>query len=446
MIPGKTAYDALPVWAQTFAVNLVSLRTFRLKYGAFFHESLRRLEQNERASLDRLLDEQQAAVRRMLEYASRHVPYYRRQGLPPDDLSAWPLLEKSAVAARLEEFLSDEYSPGALLTLKTSGTTGTPLTVRISRDYHQMEMAFRWRHRAWGGVPYLSRGAYVSGHPVVPARQSHPPFWRADHVEKRLLCSSYHFTPQNLASYIKALTDFRPDFVHGYPSSLYLLARHVQDNGIDALRPRAVFTASETLLDFQREAIRQAFGAPVFNWYGNTEMTCNIVQCAAGGLHYRTDYGLLDLLDDGTMVCTGLNNRAMPLIRYRVGDAATPRKGPCACGCAFPLVERIEGRVEDYVRTPEGRIVGRLDHLFKDATRVREAQIVQSRPDEVVIRVVRNPGYSPHDEQRIRAEARLRLGDSIRVRFEYVERIDRTAGGKFRFVVSHLPCSTSTSP
>lgn len=438
MIPGKALYDRLPIWAQTVAVNGVSARESRRKYGAFFHQSLIRLERNEQASLDQLLYEQQVAVRTMLEYACRHVPYYRRHGFPPDDLSAWPILEKQTVVANPRDFLSDEYSPRDLLSLKTSGTTGTPLTVFVTPEYHQLEMAFRWRHKAWGGVPYLSRGAYVSGHPVVPPGQKIPPFWRVDRVEKRLLCSSYHFTPQHLASYIEALADFRPEFVHGYPSSLYLLARYIQNHRTPEVRSGAVFTASETLLDFQREIIGKAFRAPTFNWYGNTEMTCNIVQCAAGGLHYRTDYGWLEVLDDGAMVCTGLNNRAMPLIRYRVGDAATLRKGSCGCGRAFPLVERIEGRMEDYVRTPDDRIVGRLDHLFKDAQHVREAQIIQKRLTEVVIRIIRDRGYSQHDERVIEAEARLRMGESIDVRFEYVENIERSASGKFRFVVSDL--------
>jgi phenylacetate-CoA ligase len=300
-------------------------------------------------------------------------------------------------------------------------------------------MAFRWRHKAWGGVPFLSSGAYVSGHPVVPIDQKQPPFWRVDRVEKRLLCSSYHLAPQNLAHYIEALAKFSPDFVHGYPSSLYVLARHMIAHPAQEVRPRAVFTASETLLEFQRAAIEQAFGAKVFNWYGNSEMTCNIVQCAAGSLHYRTDYGVLELLDDGTMVCTGLNNRAMPLIRYRVGDRATARDGACPCGCAFPLIERIEGRIEDYVRTPDGRYVGRLDHLFKDVHHVREAQIVQEQLDQITLRVVRADDYSPQDERTILAEAQQRLGGAVQVRFEYVDAIERTAAGKFRFIISLLP-------
>jgi phenylacetate-CoA ligase len=253
------------------------------------------------------------------------------------------------------------------------------------------------------------------------------------------LCSSYHLAPQNLPAYVEALTKFAPDFVHGYPSSLYVLAQYMIEENVEKVRPRAVFTASETLLDFQRMAIEAAFGAKAFNWYGNTEMTCNIIQCAAGSLHYRTDYGVLELLEDGTMICTGLNNLAMPMIRYRVGDVAVARDGVCACGCAFPLMERIEGRIEDYVRTPDGRFVGRLDHLFKDVHHVREAQIVQTRPDELVLRLVKADGFSSKDEQIILKEARMRLGDAMAIRFEFVDRIERTAAGKFRFIVSQLP-------
>ncbi len=438
MVAGKTFYDRLPLWAQTAAVNAVSLTNYRRRYGARFHRFLAQLEANENKSRDQLLTEQQQAVQRLLEYAVRHVPYYRERNLPPDRLQDWPILDKQAVAAAPEKFLSDEFSRGDLLTLQTSGTTGTPLTVRFTTECQELEMAFRWRHRAWGGVPFLSRGAYLSGHPIVPADQAAPPFWRVDTVERRLLCSSYHFSPQNMPQYVEALTRFAPDFIHGYPSSLYLLARHMLEHNLRSLRPRAVFTASETLLEFQREAIERAFAAPVFNWYGTTEMTCNIVECAYGSLHYRTDYGLLELLDGGVTVATGLLNPAMPLIRYRAGDVATPRAGTCDCGRAFPLIERIEGRIEDYIRTPDGRLVGRLDHIFKGVAHVREAQLVQRRVEELILRIVRADGFGDDDERVILANARERLGSSIALRCEYVDAIERSAGGKFRFVVSEL--------
>ena len=159
MIPGKGIYDSLPVWAQNLAVNFASVRNFRDKYGADFHRFLAQLKANERKSRDQLEAEQQQALLALLRYAVTHVPFYREQNLPPDDFAAWPILEKQSIAAAPEKFLSDEFDSHRLMTINTSGTTGTPLTVRFTKEYHQMEMAFRWRHKAWAGCPYLSTGA-----------------------------------------------------------------------------------------------------------------------------------------------------------------------------------------------------------------------------------------------------------------------------------------------
>src|SRR5262249_25141854 len=153
-------------------------------------------------------------------------------GCSPDQFHNWPMLEKDLVASRPDDFVSDQFRPDELMTLRTSGTTGTPLQVRISKAYHQMEMAFRWRHKSWGGVPFLSRAAYISGHPIVPASQSTPPFWRTDHIEKRLLCSSYHLAAVNLTAYVDALRKYNPNFIHGYPSSVYLVAQCILDQDI----------------------------------------------------------------------------------------------------------------------------------------------------------------------------------------------------------------------
>ena len=429
MIRGKKLYDSAPVWVQTLGANLVSFQNFRKKYGRVFREKLAFLEQTEKKPLSNLMEQQSRAIRELLAYAIEHVPFYREQRLSPDRIEDWPILDKKAVAAAPEKFLSDEFNPRSLMSLHTSGTTGTPLHVRFTESYHQTEMAFRWRHKAWAGVPFLSSSAYISGHPVVPIDQDHPPFWRIDRIEKRMLCSSYHLAPQHIPSYLEALASFSPDLVHGYPSSLYVVAKHMLAGAGPRVRPKAVFSASETVLDFQRSVIEEAFGARLFNWYGNTEMTCNIAQCAAGNLHYRMDYGFLEVLPDGTMICTGLNNLAMPLIRYRVGDRVLMGSGTCPCGCEFPIVQRIEGRIEDYVRTPDGRFVGRLDHVFKDVHHVREAQIVQEQIDEVILRVVPAEGYSAEEEQIALKEIRQRLGSGMKIRFDYVESIERTAGG-----------------
>jgi len=431
----RRAYDAVPTPLQGLAVGMVGRWNYPKKFGPAFRSATNRIQENETRSAEEMGQVAATELRRLLRYACEEIPFYRALSPGAEDLSSWPILEKSRIQEQPLQFLPGGRVDPRFLRLQSSGTTGAPLTVYCSAEAYQTEMAFRWRHKAWAGLSFGARGAYVAGHAVVSPGRRKPPFWVHDPAENRLLLSSYHISDETAPSYLRALETFAPEFLHGYPSSLHLLALAAARHGA-AIRPRAVFTASETLLVAQREAIRRGFGARVFNWYGQTELTCNIVECEHGRLHARTDYGFLEVLEDGSMVCTGLNNLAMPLIRYRTGDRVRRGGGACSCGRPFPVVEEIQGRVEDYVVTPEGYLVGRLDHLFKGVVGVREAQVVQRERSTLVLRIVREDAYSERSEEHIREEARKRVGPLMRVVFEYPARIERGAGGKFRFVVS----------
>jgi phenylacetate-CoA ligase len=128
----------------------------------------------------------------------------------------------------------------------------------------------------------------------------------------------------------------------------------------------------------------------------------------------------------------------MPLIRYRTGDSVVPGEGECACGRGGRIVERVLGRVEDFIVTPDGRQVGRLDHVFKGADRVYEAQLIQERVEELEVRIVPRPGFGEGDRRAIEEELRLRLGPSIALSFRLVTEIERGANGKFRFATSRV--------
>ena len=106
----------------------------------------------------------------------------------------------------------------------------------------------------------------------------------------------------------------------------------------------------------------------------------------------------------------------------------------------IPILGGLTGRpLEDIVVTPDGRHVGRLDHAFKDTLNVREAQIVQEDINSLIVKIVPRPGFSPDNERMILDDLRLRLGDEIAIHFQLVDRIPRTANGKFRFVISQVP-------
>ena len=444
-----------PYFLKNSLASLYGYQQRRARFGTVFDETLEFLKKSQYAGQDH---DGTAALRRaeqFMEDAATHTPYYRER---PEYRSnagvsfhSLPILSKSTVQEHLGKFHRDHYESEKFQWGHTSGTTGRSLVFPIGADCFQKEYAFRALHYSWGGIDFVARErvAFCSGHPVVFENRTRPPFWVHDWANRWLLLSSYHLTQKNLPEYVRKLEAYQPAMIAGYPSSLYLLALAFRKHARRGINVKSVFTASETLYDYQRQAMMEAFDAPTFNWYGNSEFCGHITECDRGALHVRDEHSYMEILNSqdrpcaagetGRIVATGFGNRLFPLIRYDVGDQVTLSTATeCPCGRTGQLVERIAGREEDYIATPDGRLVGRLDHLFKDAASVIEAQIVQSEIERVLFRIVKRPQYGPNDENEIVRTARLRLGSSIQIEFEYVDQIERTSGGKFRFIVSQL--------
>jgi phenylacetate-CoA ligase len=172
------------------------------------------------------------------------------------------------------------------------------------------------------------------------------------------------------------------------------------------------------------------------------------MQCEQGNYHVQDHYGVIEILDPhgspakpgemGEIICTGLNNMAMPFIRYRTDDTAIPKPGHCPCGRGGALVERITGRIEDIIVTPDGRYLSRLDFVFKEMPNVKEAQLIQETPQSIRLRLVAGPAFSQSDKDRIAANLMERAGSGIRLQFELVDSIPRLPNGKFRYVISKV--------
>jgi phenylacetate-CoA ligase len=126
----------------------------------------------------------------------------------------------------------------------------------------------------------------------------------------------------------------------------------------------------------------------------------------------------------------------MPLMRYEIGDDASPAKGACPCGSAHPAVASIVGRTDDAVITPEGRTVGRLDHIFKGLDGVRECQIVQDRIDHITLNVVADGSFGSQGRRLLADNLRERVGSGVQIDIVNVESIPRTTRGKFKGVIS----------
>lgn len=409
---------------------------------------LAEMEARERWGMKEMRRYQEARLREILQICAANVPFYadlfRRERLDPDRLEPWdllarvPPLEKSEVRQDPERFRNQSTSRLLLRKAQTSGTTGTPLICWRNFDAINFENAMIWRQRRWAGFNFGDRRVTLRGELPVPASQTRPPFWRYDAHERQLVMSSYHLSAHTAPDYASALAAFRPAAVEGYPSSVALLARLLREANVAAFPVKAVFTSSETLLDYQREITQQVFCAPIFDLYGNAERTAAICSCEHQRYHVLPDYAIVEFLESGEIVGTPLFNRAFPLLRYRSGDFAVPEAAGEICPCGrdgFPLVKEIQGRLDAYVVTRDDRLVGRLDHIYKGVQHISESQIVQESKTRIVLKVVRDVEYTREDETRLLRHAQQRLGPGMEIAVSYVESIPRTPKGKFLAVV-----------
>ena len=435
-------YYKLPYTLKKIAVSKLAYFKKRKKYGSFYDTYFQFLIGND---INEQQHQAELELPAFLEYVRKEFPFYRPNLSKNFSVVEVPIIDKSIVLANHKE-LSGKRS---FFVGKSSGTSGQPLNVPYSKNVYQKEYAFWWYHRSFGGVHRGDRIATFAGHKIADVKRQDPPFWVYNATENQMFFSSYHLSEPNMVHYIRQLNRFQPDFIHGYPSTIYYIARYINETGIDLSScPKMVVASSETTLDFQRTAIEKAFGCKVFVWYGNTELCGHITECPRGRLHVQPYHSLIRVLKDdnaeaspgetGRIVATNFSNYAFPLINYDMKDVVrVSADQDCDCGKGGLVVDYILGRIEDYVVTPEGRHVGRLDHLFKDAKHVRNGQIIQNEPERIIVRIERSPGYSKDVERTILAEARIRLGEKMEVLFDYVNPIEKGANGKFRFIVQN---------
>jgi phenylacetate-CoA ligase len=452
----SSLYDALPVFAQELACTWAGWRRSRARFTPHFHRTLAELERTKSAPLAALHDLQWRRLERLVEHARRDVPFYAGLAAPARagdaqaairaTLEQIEPLEKRTYRDRCEEFLARDVDRRRLIRGKTSGTTGSALPLWYTPEALAEEFATFWRGRRAAGADLFDANLTFNGQTIVPFRQTEPPFWRTNRWGRQTLFSLYHGTPENLRHYVDAIHRTPAVYAQGYPSAMHLVARAMLDAGrpLPPGRLRACFTSSESLLAFQRDTIERAFGARVYDRYGVSEFCVSMFECARGRLHVDMEFGIVEVEVEeesedwvrGPLLVTGFANDATPMLRYRVGDVGTRAKAPCPCGRAGDVFLDVDGRIEDYVMTPDGRLVGRLDHIFKEQLDVAEAQILQETRDALEVLVVRRPSYDDASERALLKEFRTRLGDQIAIQLRYVEAIPRERNGKLRAVKS----------
>ena len=466
-----SVYAKLPVPLQNVACTLAGIRIRRSRYNATFRDASRLLSASEWWSLEEQREHQNERLRDGIRHAYNTVPYYREvfeaRKLVPDDITTaddlpkLPILTKDLIRERWDDLQSVGWPRKRIVYSKTGGTTGKAMKLAEDVDTNPWQWAVWWRHRRRFGLELNDPFVVFAGRDVVPLSNLDPPIWRRNLAMRQTYVSIAHLTKPNMPVLVDYLQQRRVVYYSGYPSALYLLATWMLDNGVTLDHPpRMTVTGAETLLPHQRRVIEEALETRVSDQYGASEHCANISECEHGVYHVDMEFGVVEFLplsgpdpsvsnaassgpgdpppNQHRIICTSLHNPVMPLIRYDIGDVATISDVECACGRQAPTVDRIDGRIESYIVTPDGRQHGRLDFLFKTSHRIEEAQLIQDTAEHLTIKVVRSSGYTETDERSLRADVESYLGTELQVDLDYVDQIPREPNGKFRQIVSKV--------
>jgi len=452
-------YHRLPAPTRSVAASLRGLYLRSWRYGPESERLVAEALEREHWSPERCKAWQEERLAYVLHRAATRVPYYReqwaarrRQGNRAswECLENWPILEKESLRQNPTAFVADDCTIRHMFHEHTSGTTGKPLDLWWSRKTVRAWYAlFEARCRHWYGVSRQNRWAILGGQLITPSSQRRPPFWVWNAALNQLYMSSSHLAPDLIPYYFDALKHYRIHYILGYTSSLYAIAHEALQKGRKDLQMTVAITNAEPVFDYQRWAIAEAFQCPVRETYGMAEIVAGASECSAGKLHLWPEVGWVEVFEGtqpidsdapGDLVCTGLLNADMPLIRYRVGDSGVlpAVNEACSCGRTLPTLASIEGRADDLLYTSDGRRIGRLDPVFKTQLPVREAQIIQEALDKIRVRYVPTADFTPAVAHSLVQRLQERLG-MVEILLERVDEVPRERNGKFRAVICNLP-------
>ncbi len=410
-------------------------------------------------STERLLADRDERLTVALRHACRHVPFWRdaagAAGLDPDsitaaDLGALPAVDKSEMRDRLDDFLADDCTAADRIPNHTGGSTGTPFRFFLDRRDVEGRHAIDMRCRNWAGWELGDRTAMLWGHlGDVKGRKSLTARLKNALLNRILTLNAYTMSEAAIREYRDRIDGYGPSILIGYASALAFMAGSLGREGLAPPALKGIISSAETLTDEQRATVESWCTAPLLNRYGSREMGVVAQQCKPdGGFHVNAERLVVEVLgpdgrpcadgEQGEIVVTDLENRAMPFIRYRTGDLAVVG-GSCDCGRGLPVLSRIEGRMSDVLQTVDGRYIScpgpRLYSGGIDG--IAQMQVIQEKRDALRVKLV--PDALWNDERSAELQVHLRglVGD-VNVEIELVDEIPKTASGKYRFAISHL--------
>jgi phenylacetate-CoA ligase len=398
---------------------------------------------------------QEQRLRAIVKYAYETIPLYHQKfkaaGVYPDqirtisDLPKIPVLTKQEIQQNYpHNIVASHIDLSRCWKPFTSGSTGNPVTIVYDDQAESFQKACALRPNLACGQRLFDTWAVIAS-PRTIARKLHKRWFQQFGLFSQV-CFSLFDTPQTT---IAELEKVKPDILDGYTSSIYLIAKEIERTDNHKIHPRLIYTTSELLTPQMRSYINKVFDVDVYDQFGSVEMGRTAWECPEHtGLHMDSEAVVTEFIKDGEQVSSGergeivytnLYNYSMPFIRLRTQDVSVPTSDRCPCGRTLPLMKIIEGRTDDFITLPNGRVLPPITWIILLMyNKIDQYKVIQESINELRIQVVPKKDMTPDTLQKIHDDVRKATDNLVKVTIESVEEIPREPSGKVRPIVSKV--------
>ena len=418
-------------------------------FGGTYLKHLKSWRLFDKKSESELLTIQEQKLKDALQYAKKHVPYYKN--VEASSLSGFPVLTKDLLRNHVNDLVSDEFDINKLDKHHSSGSSGIQSFAYMSKDhtFYLRALQTHWWH--WSGYNVgdnlLQFGISQKRSFLKKLKDL---FYRCTYVK------AFGLSETELESVLRKVSHKKRLFIAGYPSVINQLAKASLNSNIKP-HVSGVICFGDKLFEHYKKNIHQAFGSQttIVDTYGCAE---GLLMACKSDLNYyyiMSPHVHIELVDDdgnavedgvmGNVLVTSLTNKAMPLIRYKLGDLAIklPKEHyPKNCLLNYPLLQKVVGRETDIVKTTKGITLN--IHSFTGVLEyyqaIKQYKIIQNTLERIEIEYIVDENQSFHVD--ILSEIKKKLNDlthhCLEINFKKVDFISPTKSGKPQIIESNL--------
>ena len=424
---------------------------------------IRRLE---RLSKERIKEDQQKKLKKLLLHSYENISYYHRilgeVGVVKNnvvDLSKFykiPILTKKIIRKQGSNLYSKDHKKRGSYENSSGGSTGEPVRFIQDKYYDEWNTANKLNYKLQVNQEPGDKELRLWGSDRDILEGNEKLFIRLRNIiYNRKELNSFKMSEKNMFDFVKSWNKYEPNWVEAYAQSIYEFARYIKRNNLKILSPKGILTSAGNLYPEMKELIKTVFNCPVFNRYGTREVGGVACSCLDDkGLHVSMWSHYLEILDKnlnsvksnefGKIYLTTLNNYSMPLIRYDVGDIGVYSDDKCNCGRNNELIKNIEGREMSVFKTKDGKVIPaeffiHFIGVVYNEEFISKFQVIQKDYDKVLIKIVLNDikKFNTKKDKIIDSIKKV-MGKNCEIEFDFVDDIKATRSGKYLYTKSEV--------